>query len=112
MVDSGWPVWLVVALTIAGGLCSKAGSGAVYAMVPLIQRRLTGQIAGMVGAFGNVGAVLFLTVNSLVDYDRFFLFIGITAAFVLALIVFFLEEPSGQMAETLPDGTVQLIDVK
>ncbi len=112
LVSPGWPVWVVVLLTIAGGVFSKAGSGAVYAMVPLIQRRLTGQIAGMVGAFGNVGAVLFLTVNSLVDYDRFFLFIGLTAAFVLALIVFFLEEPSGKMAETLPDGTVQLIDVK
>lgn len=31
-------------------------------MVPLIQRRLTGQIAGMAGAFGNVGGVVFLTV--------------------------------------------------
>ena len=28
------------------------------------------------------------------------------------LIVLFLEEPGGQIAETLPDGTVQLIDVK
>ncbi len=112
LVDQQWPVWLVVALTIAGGLFSKAGSGAVYAMVPLIQRRMTGQIAGMVGAFGNVGAVMFLTVNSLVDYDQFFLFIGIVAGIVFLLILIFLEEPSGKMVETLPDGTVQLIDVK
>ena len=112
MVDKSWPVALVVLLTIVGGIFSKAGSGAVYAMVPLIQRRMTGQIAGMVGAFGNVGAVLFLTVNSLVDYNRFFLFIGAVATFVFLLILAFLEEPKGQMAETLPDGTVQLIDVK
>ncbi|MEW5757259.1 MAG: MFS transporter [Pseudomonadota bacterium] len=111
-VDKSWPVWLVVGITIIAGIFSKAGSGAVYAMVPLIQRRMTGQIAGMAGAFGNVGAVIFLTVNSLVDYDQFFLIIGIVAAFVFALIVFFLEEPGGQMAEVLPDGTVQLIDVK
>jgi hypothetical protein len=26
-------------------------------------------------------------------------------------VVLFLEEPEGQMAEVLPDGTVQLIDV-
>jgi NNP family nitrate/nitrite transporter-like MFS transporter len=80
-------------------------------MVPLVQRRMTGQIAGMVGAFGNVGAVMFLTINSLVDYNQFFLFIGIVAAFVLALILFFLEEPKGQITEILPDGTVQMIEV-
>ncbi len=111
-VDKGWPVVAVVGLTIIGGIFSKAGSGAVYAMVPLIQRRMTGQIAGMAGAFGNVGAVLFLTVNSLVDYDQFFLFIGLVSAFVFLLIVVFLEEPEGQMAEVMPDGTVQMIDVK
>jgi NNP family nitrate/nitrite transporter-like MFS transporter len=112
LVDKGWPVWMVVAVTIVGGIFSKAGSGAVYAMVPLVQRRMTGQIAGMVGAFGNVGAVIFLTVNSLVEYNQFFLFIGVVAAFVFMLILFFLEEPKGQMAEIMPDGTVQMIDVK
>ncbi len=110
-VDQSWPVWIVVGLTIIGGIFSKAGSGAVFAMVPLIQRRMTGQIAGMAGAFGNVGAVIFLTVNSLVDYDAFFLFIGMASTVVLALIVFFLEEPKGNMVEVMPDGTVQMIDV-
>ncbi len=112
MVNKGWPVWAVVAMTLVGGIFSKAGSGAVYAMVPLIQRRMTGQIAGMAGAFGNVGAVLFLTVNSLLDYDQFFLFIGLVSAGVLALILFVLEEPEGAMAEVMPDGSVQMIDVK
>ncbi len=112
LVDPSWPVALVVLLTILGGIASKAGSGAVYAMVPLVKRRMTGQIAGMAGAFGNVGAVLFLTVNSLVDYDRFFLFIGAVSGAVLLLILLFLEEPAGQMAEILPDGTVELIEVK
>ncbi len=111
LVEKIWPIWLVVAITIVGGIFSKAGSGAVYAMVPLVQRRMTGQIAGMVGAFGNVGAVMFLTVNSLVDYDQFFLFIGFVAAFVFALILFFLEEPKGQITEILPNGTVQMIEV-
>ncbi|MDH5377704.1 MAG: MFS transporter, partial [Gammaproteobacteria bacterium] len=111
-VDKSWPVWLVVGITIIAGIFSKAGSGAVYAMVPLVQRRLTGQIAGMAGAFGNVGAVLFLTANSLVDYDQFFMFIGIVSSLVLVLIAVYLEEPKGQMAEILPDGTVEMIDVK
>jgi len=112
LVDKSWSIWLVVGLTIVSGIFSKAGSGAVYAMVPLVKRRMTGQIAGMVGAFGNVGAVLFLTANSLVSYDQFFLFIGIVSGFVLLLVIFFLEEPKGSMAEIMPDGTVQMIDVK
>ena len=111
-VHNEWPVWVVVAITIFAGIFSKAGSGAVYAMVPLVQRRMTGQIAGMAGAFGNVGAVTFLTVNSLVDYDMFFMVIGAVSAVVFFLILFVLEEPAGQIAETLPDGTVQMIDVK
>lgn len=111
-VDKDWSVWLVVGITIIAGIFSKAGSGAVYAMVPLVQRRLTGQIAGMAGAFGNVGAVLFLTANSMFDYDQFFMIIGVVALFVFALIVFFLEEPEGQIAEVMPDGSVQMIDVK
>ena len=111
-VNKDWSIILVVSMTIIGGIFSKAGSGAVYAMVPLIQRRMTGQIAGMAGAFGNVGAVIFLTANSLVSYDQFFMFIGIVSSVVFALIVFFLEEPKGQMVEVMPDGTVEMIDVK
>jgi len=111
-VSRDWSIYVVVGMTIIGGIFSKAGSGAVYAMIPLIQRRMTGQIAGMAGAFGNVGAVMFLTANSLIAYDQFFLFIGIISAIVFALILIFLEEPKGQIAETLPDGTVQMIDVK
>lgn len=45
----------------------SGGCGAVYAIVPLIKRRMTGQIAGMVGAYGNVGGVLFLTLLSFVS---------------------------------------------
>jgi NNP family nitrate/nitrite transporter-like MFS transporter len=109
LVEKTSSIYLVVLLTIFAGIFSKAGSGAVFAMVPLIQRRLTGQIAGMVGAFGNVGAVLFLTANSLVGYNEFFMIIGISGAFVLLLISIFLEEPKGVMTEVLEDGTVELI---
>jgi NNP family nitrate/nitrite transporter-like MFS transporter len=88
----------------------QAGEGAVFAMVPLIQRRMTGQIAGMTGAFGNVGAVTYLTILSFVDYSTFFMLIGASAGLIF-LLVLFLEEPEGKMAEILPDGTVELIDV-
>ncbi len=111
-VTKEWSVLLVIAAATFGGIFSKAGSGAVYAMVPLIQRRLTGQIAGMAGAFGNVGGVVFLTVLATTNPPVFFMTIGATAAVVLVLIALFLREPSGQIAEVMPDGTVQMIDVK
>ena len=57
----------------------QSGEGAVFAVVPLIKRRLTGQIAGMTGAYGNVGAVTYLTVYSFVDTQTFFLVIACTA---------------------------------
>jgi NNP family nitrate/nitrite transporter-like MFS transporter len=107
------PEWFLVFAVLATMACSffvQAGEGAVFAVVPLVQRRLTGQIAGMAGAYGNVGAVTFLTVLSLVTPQTFFFVIAGTA--VVALIaVQFMDEPRGQMAEILPDGTVQMIDI-
>ncbi len=110
-VDSSWALPLVVATTIVCGLFSKAGSGAVFAMVPLIQRRMTGQIAGMAGAYGNVGGVIFLTILSFVSTQAFFMFIAGAGAIVLLAILVFSREPRGQMAEVMPDGTVEMIDV-
>ncbi|VAW56828.1 Nitrate/nitrite transporter, partial [hydrothermal vent metagenome] len=69
-----------------------------------------GQIAGMVGAYGNIGAVLFLTVFSFVTPSVFFITIACGIA-IAALASMFLDEPRGAMAEVMPDGTVQMIDV-
>ena len=100
-----------VAATFACSLFVNAGNGAVYAMLPMIKRRLTGQIAGMVGAFGNVGGVVFLTVYSAVSVNTFFLIAAASAIVGLALTVLCLEEPQGQIAEEMPDGTIAMIDV-
>lgn len=110
-VTTEWAVAVVVINTLVCGLFAKGGSGAVFAMVPLIQRRMTGQVAGMAGAYGNVGGLVFLTVLSFVSPQIFFMVIGGTAAVVLACLFIFLDEPSGQTAEILEDGTVQMIDV-
>lgn len=109
-IGSGWWIPLAVVSTMACSFFVQAGEGAVFAMVPLIKRRMTGQIAGMTGAFGNVGAVTYLTVLSFVDNATFFLVIAASAA-VCFVIIQFIEEPEGQMRETLPDGSVQMIDL-
>ena len=105
-----WPVALAVIATMACSFFVQAGEGAVFAIVPLVKRRMTGQIAGMAGAYGNVGAVSFLTVFSFVEPSTFFLVIAGAAVFTLVAVQF-LDEPSGQTAEIMPDGTVQMIDV-
>jgi len=110
IVNSAWPLWLAVAMAMACSFFVQSGEGAVFAAVPLIKRRLTGQIAGMTGAYGNVGAVCYLTVLASVDYSSFFLVIAGTAV-VGFITLLFMEEPKGQMAEVREDGTVELIDV-
>ncbi|MGD9661303.1 MAG: NarK family nitrate/nitrite MFS transporter [Porticoccaceae bacterium] len=110
LIDSQWPVWLAVVIAMACSFFVQSGEGAVFAVVPLIKRRLTGQIAGMAGAYGNVGAVTFLTVLSFVDYNIFFYVIAGTAV-IGFITLFFMEEPRGQIAEVKEDGTVELIDV-
>ena len=110
-ITSAVPVALAVVITMSCSFFVQAGEGAVFAMVPIIKRRMTGQIAGMVGAYGNVGAVLFLTVLSFVTPRLFFMTIAGAAIFTLFAVLFFLDEPEGQMAEVLPDGTIELIDV-
>ena len=100
-----------VAATFTCSLFVNAGNGAVYAMLPMIKRRLTGQIAGMVGAFGNVGGVLFLVVYSVVDVSTFFLIAATTAVIGWVMTWCFIDEPRGQITEEMPDGTIAMIDV-
>ena len=109
-INSSWSIILAVAVTMSCSFFVQSGEGAVFAVVPLVKRRLTGQIAGMAGAYGNVGAVMFLTVLSFVTPKIFFLIIA-AAAVVTLLAVMFMDEPNGAMAEVMPDGTVQMIEV-
>ncbi|MGF1906697.1 NarK family nitrate/nitrite MFS transporter [Aliivibrio salmonicida] len=109
-VNSEWPLWLAVVAAMGCSFFVQAGEGAVFATVPLIKRRMTGQIAGMTGAYGNVGAVVYLTILSFVDYQTFFFVIAITA--VLGFVVLLkMEEPSGKITEVNEDGSITLIDV-
>jgi len=66
----------------------------------------------MVGAFGNVGGVLFLTIYSIVDVGTFFAVAAAAAIFALVLTFCFIDEPRGQMAEEMPDGSIAMIDVR
>jgi NNP family nitrate/nitrite transporter-like MFS transporter len=109
-ITSEWPLLPAIVTTVACSLFVQAGCGAVFAMVPLIKRRMTGQIAGMVGAYGNVGGVFFLTVLSFLTPSEFFMVIGATA-FLVLLAVQFIDEPKGHMVEIQEDGSIEMIEV-
>lgn len=107
------PEWSLGAVVATMMLCSfflGSAAGCVFAVVPLVKRKLTGQIAGTVGAYGNVGAVVFLLIFSFVSPSSFFIAIAIGLAFSVCCTLF-LDEPKSSMAEVMPDGTVQLIKV-
>ena len=109
-VDSSWSLVLAVVAVMACSFFVQAGEGAVFAVVPLIKRSQTGQIAGMAGAYGNVGAVIYLLVYSIVDVHTFFMVIAATAV-VGFIALLSLKEPSGEIAEVDENGVVQMISV-
>ncbi len=110
LITPEWPIAAVVATMMICSFFLGSAAGCVFAVVPLVKRKLTGQIAGTVGAYGNVGAVAFLLVFSFVSPSVFFVTIGSAVAFAV-LCSLFLDEPKSKMAEVMPDGTVQMIDV-
>lgn len=90
----------VVIMTMVASFFVMATEGATYAIVPLVKPRITGQVAGNVGAYGNVGAVAYLTIYSFLPEggagDRiFFQMLGLVALIVASLIAFMLKEPKG-----------------
>ncbi len=110
-INAGWSIPAAVAVVIMTSIFVNAGNGAVYAVVPLVKRRLTGQVAGMAGAFGNVGGVTFLTVLSFVSSQIFFTTIACAAVVVFLITLFALEEPKGFMYEENEDGTIEKIEL-
>jgi NNP family nitrate/nitrite transporter-like MFS transporter len=64
----------------------------------------------MAGAYGNVGAVVYLTVLSYVDYSTFFYVIA-ASALVGLVAVMFLDDPKGHMTEVDEEGNVHHIHV-
>ena len=93
--------WLVVAvgITIFASIFVQGAEGATFAIIPTINKRMTGQIAGMAGAYGNVGAVIYLVVFSLVDAKTFFFVLAGGALISFLMTYFMLEEPKDAFAD-------------
>ncbi|RCV85642.1 MFS transporter, partial [Vreelandella rituensis] len=99
MLNSSWPLIVAVAITIFTSFFVQGAEGATFGILPSIKRRITGQISGMAGAYGNVGAVVYLTIYTFVTPTQFFYIIA-CGAFLSWLICFlWLKEPEGGFAE-------------
>jgi NNP family nitrate/nitrite transporter-like MFS transporter len=87
-ITAEWPLAGVLGLAVLCSIFIQAGNGACFAAVPLIRPDLTGKLAGMAGAYGNVGAVFFLVLLSLFGALEFFKWIGAYALFVFITLYF------------------------
>lgn len=99
MMTPAWPLWLACVIVFITALFVMAAEGTTFALVPLVKRRLTGQISGYVGAYGNVGAIAYLTAHTFVSDSRFFWILGLTSGVTLLFCYFMLKEPAGAFAE-------------
>ncbi|PMB26482.1 NarK family nitrate/nitrite MFS transporter [Fischerella thermalis] len=107
-INSSWPIPLAIAVTMFAAYFAQAGCGATYSIAPLIKKEATGQIAGNIGAYGNFGGVVYLTIFSLTDASTLFSTMGIAAMICAFMCGFFLKEPKdsfaaayeGELAET------------
>ena len=52
-----WPWGLAVVACMRCSFFVQAGAGAVFAVVPLVKKPVSGRVAGMAGAYGNIGAI-------------------------------------------------------
>jgi nitrate/nitrite transporter NarK len=89
---SGVLLFTITAIAISAYFV-QAAAGATFSIVPLIKKEVTGQIAGTVGAYGNVGGIVFLTVNNYTNWQTLFNFMGVAALVCASCCVFFLHVP-------------------
>jgi MFS transporter, NNP family, nitrate/nitrite transporter len=95
LLDSNWPLIVAIAITIACSFFVQGAEGATFGIIPSIKRRVTGQISGMAGAYGNVGAVFYLFVFMFVTPSQFFFIISAGAFLSYVVCYLWLQEPEG-----------------
>lgn len=87
--------WLVISvvITMFASFFVQGAEGATFAMIPSIKKDMTGRIAGMAGAFGNVGAVTYLFLYNFMDDKTFLYMLSGGALISLVYCSLMLKEP-------------------
>ena len=69
-----------VVVMIIFSLFVQASEGAIYAVIPYVRPPVTGSVAGLVGAGGNLGGVVFSIIFRYYQYRPAFIIMGVIAA--------------------------------
>jgi MFS transporter, NNP family, nitrate/nitrite transporter len=94
------------------GLCLKMANGATYSIVPFINVKAVGSVAGIVGAGGNVGAMLIGFLFKSMSYSTAFFYLG-AGVFTVGVIVLIVrlaskKTQSNTVMETFEPMAVQV----
>ncbi len=68
------------------GLCLKMANGATYSIVPFVNARAVGSVAGIVGAGGNIGAMVIGFLFKALPYSAAFFYLG-AGVFTVGLVI-------------------------
>lgn len=108
-------LFLAIPTLILFSLFTQMAEGATYSVVPFINKKALGAVAGVVGAGGNAGAVAagFLFKGS-IDWSEAFLIIGmvVTVASFLAFFVRFSTRQEDEERANFAAANIETIKVK
>jgi NNP family nitrate/nitrite transporter-like MFS transporter len=94
-----------IALLFFFGLCLKMANGVTYSIVPFINPNAVGSVAGIVGAGGNVGAMLIGFLFKSMPYADAFFYLGagvfVVGVIILAYRLISKSEPKSEVAPAL-----------
>ncbi len=91
-INANWSIALALVVTVLCSIVLQGSAGATFAIIPLVKRRLTGQISGMVGAYGNVGALVYITLYTVTGPGPFFFILAAGAMVSFFVSLFFLKD--------------------
>ena len=94
-------LFLAVGAMIVFSLFVQMSEGATFSVVPFVNRKALGSVAGIVGAGGNAGAVAFgflFRVES-ISYQEGLLFVGVTVLLASALVFLVRFSPETEAEE-------------
>ncbi len=108
-------LFLALPTLIVFSLFTQMAEGATYSVVPFINKKALGAVAGVVGAGGNAGAVLagFLFKGS-IDWSQAFFIMGVvvTIASFLAFFVRFSTKQEDEERANLAAANIETIKAK
>ena len=101
---------LAITAMVLFALFLKMANGCTYSIVPFVNRQALGSVSGIVGAGGNLGAMLvgFLFKSKDISYTTAFLYIGIGVATVGGVVLLVRLVVKGIGHEAAPDAPLAI----